>query len=313
MSITTNKFLSIVCKPLIELTKFISKHNPELVIRARYLVRFQKPINLKKPRNLNEKLLYLSLKTDTSQWTELADKYAVRQYVAECGFSDTLVKLLGHWDNASEVDFDLLPTSFILKSTQGSGDPIIVKNKDDFDVEQAKQYMSKVYSQIYGGLEAGQHYMRIKPGIVAEELLIIDEESKKHSNTLIDYKTWCINGRAEYIWTCCNRTPPHGVEVMTYDRDWIAHPQYSIFDSIYRKGKPMPPPKNLGGMLKVAETLAKPFPIVRVDLYNLNGKIYFGEMTFTSLGGLMTFYTPEFLQKVGDMIDLSNVKLKQRC
>ncbi|MBR8719426.1 hypothetical protein IX307_000592 [Bacteroides pyogenes] len=305
MSITTNKFLTFVCQPLIKLTWYISKHNPELVIKARYFTRFHKRINLNNPRDLNEKILNLSLRTDTSMWTTLADKYAVRKYVEECGLADTLVKLYGHWDKAEDIDFTKLPNSFILKSVQGSGDPVIVKDKSQFDQNKTVAYMSKVYSKLYGGLEAGCHYMRIKPGIIAEEFLNNDEESKKVSNTLIDYKIWCVNGRAEFIWTCCNRTPPHGVEVMTYDREWNVHPEYSVFDSIYRKGTPMPAPKNLNGMLEVAEKLAKPFPIVRVDLYNLNGKIYFGEMTFTSLGGLMNFYTPEFLLKVGNMIDLN--------
>ena len=282
MSITTNKFLKFVCQPLIKLTWYTSERNPELVIKARYLVRFHRPIRLDPPVDMNEKILYLSLRTD-----------------------DCLVKLYGYWKTADEIDFDKLPNSFILKAVQGSGDPVIVKDKNTFDKEKALEYMRKVYSQRYGGLEAGKHYMRIEPGIIAEEFLENDEVSKKVSNTLIDYKIWCINGRAEYVWTCCNRTPPHGIEVMTYDRDWNAHPEYSIFDSIYRKGTPMPAPANLEGMLEVAEKLAKPFPIVRVDLYNLNGKIYFGEMTFTSLGGLQTFYTQEFLDKVGAMIDLS--------
>ena len=305
MSITTNKFLCFICKPLIALTWFTSKHNPELVIRARYFTRFKKRINLKNPQNLNEKILYLSLKSDTSMWTRLADKYAVRQYVKDSGLEDTLVNLYGYWENADEIDFSTLPNSFILKSIQGSGDPVIVKDKAHFKEEEARAYMRKVYSKPYGGLEAGCHYMRIKPGIIAEEFLVNDEESKKVSNTLIDYKIWCVNGKAEYIWTCCNRTPPHGIDVMTYDRDWTPHPEYSVFDSIYRRGTPMPAPKNLQKMLEVAERLARPFPIVRVDLYNLNGKIYFGEMTFTSLGGLMNFYTPEFLLKVGQQIDLN--------
>lgn len=304
MSITTNKFLSFVCKPLIALTWFTSKHNPELVIKARYFTRFKKRINLNNPQNLNEKILYLSLKTDTSMWTLLADKYRVRQYVKECGLADTLVQLYGYWDKADDIDFSKLPNSFILKSVQGSGDPIIVKNKSSFNQESALRYMNKVYSKPYGGLEAGCHYMRIKSGIIAEEFLNNDDESKKVSNTLIDYKIWCINGRAEYIWTCCNRTPPHGIEVLTYDRNWTPHPEYSVFDSIYRKGNPIPAPKNLKKMLEIAERLAKPFPVVRVDLYNLKGKIYFGEMTFTSLGGLMNFYSDEFLLKVGQMIDL---------
>lgn len=305
MSITTNKYLTFICKPLIKLTWFTSRHCPELVIRARYFVRFHKFINMNNPKDLNEKILYLSLKTDTSLWTHLADKYAVRKYVEDCGLKDTLVKLYGRWDKAEDIDFQKLPDGFILKSVQGSGDPILVRGKSKFNEAAAVAYMKKVYSKPYGGLEAGLHYMRIKPGIIAEEILQNDAESRKWSNTLIDYKIWCINGRVEYTWTCCNRTPPHGIDVMTYDREWNAHPEYSVFDSIYREGKPMPAPKNLDKMYEVAERLAKPFPIVRVDLYNLDGKIYFGELTFTSLGGLMNYYTPEFLLMVGKKIIIS--------
>ena len=92
---------------------------------------------------------------------------------------------------------------------------------------------------------------------------------------------------------------------MTYDLDWKPMPEVCVFDSRYRKGKVMVKPQNLNEMLTVAECLAKPFPEVRLDLYNVNGKIYFGEITFTSLGGMMDFYTPEFLLKMGGMVDLN--------
>ncbi len=305
MSITTNKFLKVICQPLMKLTWFTSEHNPELVIKARFFVRFHRPIRLDPPVDLNEKILYLSLRTDTTKWTELADKYQVRKYVEGCGLSECLVKLYGYWESADEIDFDKLPNSYILKSIQGAGDPVVVKEKSTFDKEKALKYMRKVYSQRYGGLEAGRHYMRIKPGIIAEELLVNDLLSSKYSNTIIDYKIWCINGVACYIMTCTNRVPPHSTELMIYDREWNAHPEFFIYDSNYLESKPIPAPSNMTRMLEVAEKLANPFPIVRVDLYNLGGKIYFGEMTFTSLGGLMNYYTQEFLDKVGSMIDLS--------
>jgi hypothetical protein len=288
-----------------KLTWFTSEHNPELVIKARFFVRFHRPIRLDPPVDLNEKILYLSLRTDTTKWTELADKYQVRKYVEGCGLSECLVKLYGYWESADEIDFDKLPNSYILKSIQGAGDPVVVKEKSTFDKEKALKYMRKVYSQRYGGLEAGRHYMRIKPGIIAEELLVNDLLSSKYSNTIIDYKIWCINGVACYIMTCTNRVPPHSTELMIYDREWNAHPEFFIYDSNYLESKPIPAPSNMTRMLEVAEKLANPFPIVRVDLYNLGGKIYFGEMTFTSLGGLMNYYTQEFLDKVGSMIDLS--------
>jgi hypothetical protein len=92
---------------------------------------------------------------------------------------------------------------------------------------------------------------------------------------------------------------------MTYDLDWNAHPEYSVFYNHYRMGKIIPKPKNFNEMIATAEKLSKPFPVVRVDLYNIGGKIYFGEMTFTSLGGLMDFYTDEFQNLAGSLIDVN--------
>ena len=126
--------------------------------------------------------------------------------------------------------------------------------------------------------------------------------------SLIDYKLWCFNGKCHYIWACANRDE-HSTEVMTYDREWNAHPEYSIFEDGYRHGEILPKPKNLDGMIKVAEKLSEEFPCVRVDLYNVNGKIYFGELTFTSYGGMMDFHTEEFLNLAGGLVDLSNVKV----
>ena len=91
---------------------------------------------------------------------------------------------------------------------------------------------------------------------------------------------------------------------MTYDTDWNAHPEYCVFNDHYLQGDLIPSPPDLKGMLQAAEKLAAPFPLVRVDLYNLNGRILFGEMTFTSLGGFMNYYTPDFLQKAGSLITL---------
>lgn len=133
-----------------------------------------------------------------------------------------------------------------------------------------------------------------------------DEETKKVSFSLIDYKMWCFNGKCYYIWACANRDY-HSTEVMTYDREWTAHPEYSIFKDGYRHGELLPRPKNLEHMIEVAEKLAEDFPCIRVDLYNVGGKIYFGELTFTSYGGLMDYFTEEFQILAGSLIDISGV------
>ena len=150
-----------------------------------------------------------------------------------------------------------------------------------------------------GALASEPQYKGMVPCVIAEELLPLEEGNK----SLVDYKIWCFNGKPYYIWTCSDRDND-GTEVMTYDLNWMPMPEVSIFDSRYRKGKIIPKPKNLDKMLEVAQCLAKPFPQVRLDLYNINGKVYFGETTFTSLGGMMNFYTPEFLLEMGSKVDV---------
>ena len=303
MHIATNKYLRVIAKPLLVFTRWFGRHYPEQLVRIRYLARFKKKLNLDTPKTLNEKILWCELRGDTSLWTKLADKYAVRDYLIQKGYAENLVKLYGVWDKASDIDFDSLPNSFVLKTTHGSGDIIVIKDKTKIDAQSVRKTMDKNIKQVYGELEGGLHYMRIKSRAIAEELLINDEFSSRYSSSLIDYKIWCFNGKAHYVWVCADRNSGTA-KVMTYDRDWNAHPEYCAITQDFSLAAPMPCPKNYKEMLKMAEDLAAPFPVVRVDLYNLNGKIYFGEMTFTSLGGMMDFYSDEFQNMCGEIIQL---------
>lgn len=308
MHIRTNQRLNKIFRPLIIFSEWLGEHHPITLAKIRYFVRFKKCLNLKNPKTLNEKILFLSLKTDTSLWTRCADKYEVRGYVEEKGLKDILIPFIGVWNKASDIDFSSLPNEFVLKTTHGSGDALIVKDKSKIDWPLACKTFEKELSTRYGAVESGQHYMRITPRILAEELICNDAETAKFSSSLIDYKMWCFNGKCYYIWTCANRDK-HSTEVMTYDREWNAHPEYSVFNDNYRKGRLLPKPENFERMREIAEKLSEDFPCVRVDLYNINGDIYFGELTFTSLGGLMNFYTDDFLLRAGDLIDLSSVEI----
>lgn len=281
----------------------VGRRHPEWVVRARYLLRFHRRINLTHPTDLNEKIQYLSLRTDTSEWTRLTDKYAVRDYVQECGLGSLLVTLYGVWDSADDIDFDALPSRFVLKCTHGSGDCIIVRDKSQLDIPATRALLRQTLSETYGLAEGNLHYSRIKPRVVAEELLDNDAATAARSTSLIDYKIWCFNGKAHYIWACSNRTKTSTC-VMTYDTSWNAHPEYSIFTPHYQRDELQLCPPHLTDMLAAAETLAQGFPVVRVDLYDVAGTVRFGEMTFTSLGGLMNFYTPEFLSHAGSLIEL---------
>ena len=189
MSIKNNIYFT----PLVYITKCLGKIFPELLVRIRYLVRFRKFLNLNDPKTLNEKILYLSLKTDTSEWTRLADKYHVREYVKECGLDDILVKCYGFWKKAADIDFSKLPNSFVLKTVQGSGDIILVKDKHKLNINETQKNIDIAVNTRYGDLEGGKHYMRIKPAIIAEELLFNDKISQIYSTSIIDYKIWCFN------------------------------------------------------------------------------------------------------------------------
>lgn len=304
ISTNPNPIIRFFFTPIIVIAKFIGRNWPELLMKIRYFARFSKRLNLDNPQTLNEKILYMSLRTDTSLWTRLADKYNVREYVEEHGLSDILVPLLGYWHKAEDIDFDKLPEQFVIKSTHGCGDIIIVNDKSKININDVRKRMHAAISETYGELEGGKHYMRIKPAILAEKLLIHDEDSAKYSSSIIDYKVWCFNGKPCYIMTCTNREH-NSVELQLYDTNWIPQTTYIKPSTHYKLGASIPAPNNLDKMLKHAEILSKLFPVVRVDFYNLGGNICFGEMTFTSLGGMMDYYTDEFQKMCGDLIDVN--------
>ncbi len=270
------------------------------MVKIRYLVRFHKFLNLDNPKTLNEKILYLSLRTDTTEWTRLSDKYNVRKYVEDCGLKENLVQLYAHWTNENEINFSSLPNSYVIKSVQGCGDIILVKNKEDSNEDSIREKLKPMLRERYGALEGGKHYLRINPAIIVEELLPIE-----NGQSLTDYKIWCLNGKPEFILTCSNRFKG-GVYLGSYDKDWNYRQSDMVFSKKHPEEKePLAKPENLDKMLEIVENLAKPFPCVRVDLYNISGKIYFGEMTFTSCGGLMDYYTDDFQKMAGGMIDLN--------
>jgi len=281
----------------------MGNHYPTTLVKIRYFVRFRRFPDLKNPEDLNEKILYQKLFTDTSMWTKCADKYEVRKWVEDYGLGKYLVKLYGAWYNASDFKLADLPQSFILKANNGDGKSsnLIIKDKNKYNEDDIRAIINRWLNlKNIGALSAEPQYKGIKPCVIAEELLPIEEGKK----SLVDYKIWCFNGKPSYIWVCSDRDS-NGTDVMTYDLNWTPHPEYSVFNERYRRGKVIPKPLNFEEMLNVAEILAKPFPQVRLDMYNINGHIYFGETTFTSLGGMMNFYTPLFLKEMGDKVDLN--------
>ena len=300
MHIKHNKFTKVILYPIIFLAELYGFYFPKSYMKIRYFARFKKNINLNSPKNLNEKIQWLLFNSETSQWSQLSDKFAVRQYVETQGLRNILVEFYGKWDKAENINFDSLPVSFVLKTNNGCGTVILVDDKSKINEEKIKNQLGKWLKQ-NRNMGAEIHYKKINPCIIAEKLLPKDENQL----TLIDYKIWCFNGKPFIILTTSNRFKS-GVHLGVYDLDWNYLPEYIITSSTHPlEPKPLDKPKNLEKMLEIAEVLAKPFPQVRVDLYNINGRIYFGELTFTALGGMMNYFTEEFLLEMGNRVDLN--------
>ena len=136
-----NKYLFI---PFVTCVKILGRTFPKVLVKIRYFVRFKRFLNLKNPQTLNEKILYMSLCTDTTLWTRLADKYNVRGYIDECGLSEILVPLYGHWTNSNDIDLNLLPDSFVLKTTHGCGDIFVVRDKSVLDFDRIKKTLNNI-------------------------------------------------------------------------------------------------------------------------------------------------------------------------
>lgn len=285
---------------------FLKHRYPYLWCRRLYRKTFGKSANFSNPKDINEKILWMSFFTDTSIWSLLADKYAVREYVKERISDDILVPLLGKWDRTEDIDFDSLPLMFVIKPNNGSYDCVVVKDKSRVDCESIRASMHRSLQIPFGYEHAERHYLDIKPCIIAEELL----EDPINSSP-IDYKIWCLNGKLYCVFVVGNRNIiNHTADYACYDEDWKRRPE--LIAESFRSTFECPRPKNLDLMIQYAEKLAEGLPQVRVDFYNIEGKIYFGEMTLTSNYGMMTYFTKEVLDEMGGLCVLPKRNFREK-
>jgi len=234
-------------------------------------------MDIDNPKTFNEKIQWLKLYDSTPQKTRLADKYLVREWVAEQIGEEYLIPLLGVYDKFDDIDFDVLPDQFVMKANHGSGWNIVVKDKDKFDAKAAKwkfdSWMNKNFA-FWNGLEL--HYKDIVPKITVEKY-IADLDGDVY-----DYRFFCFNGKVEYVWVDIGSgTSQHYRSI--FDSEWNIQ-NYTVS---YPLIIPQPEkPFTLEKMKELASKLSDGFSFVRVDFYSIGEKIYFGEMTFTPQSGL---------------------------
>lgn len=288
--------------------RYLIDHYPQIIIQHEWPGVTGHRIDWNAPRDINEKIQWLMCFSDTTEWTRLSDKYLVREYVKARGLGSILTKQYGVWNDARNIDFDLLPNKFVLKCNHDSGSTVILDKTQDIDFEGIVHYLNNRLKQKFGYVNCEPHYNTIKPLVIAEEFIESKDEETAFSTSLIDYKVWCFNGTPHSIWTCYSRNEGHTF-VNEYDLMWNLHEECSVFNNHYRNGKGLvPKPRTLDQMRDAARVLSEGFPEVRVDFYEADGRLIFGEMTFSSLGGRMDFYTEDYLKQLGDMIILPSKK-----
>ncbi len=272
--------------------------SPELLAKHLFKDAFGRKLDLNNPQTFNEKVNFLKVKSDTREWTRLADKYAVREHLENLGLGDYLVKLYGKWDRVEDIDFDILPNKFVLKANNSCGTVLIVNDKSKLDIEQTKKLLNKWLKMLFGYNSAEPHYSAIKSCIIAEELL-----ESEDGRSLTDYKWFCFDGDTKYAQIVYDRQgTTHTYKLNVYDSQWNVHPEF--VRPVPKNFENLPKPNKLGEMLNICSILSKGFPQVRVDLYEVNGKIYFGELTFTNAAGYDTEFSESFDKLLGSYIKL---------
>ena len=255
-------------------------------------------LNLDRPETFNEKLQWLKLYDRNPEYTKMVDKYEAKKYVADIIGQEYIIPTLGVWDKFEDIEFDKLPKQFVLKPTHTSGNVFICKDKEKINYKQLRKMINKWLKRNYYLIHREWPYKNVRPRIIAEQYMV-DESGTE----LKDYKFFCFNGEPKLLFVAKDR--PYATKFNYYDMDFKKLPfkqHYKNFNDYIEK------PKGFEKMIELSRKLSKDIPHVRVDFYDINGKVYFGELTFYHFSGFEKFEPEEWDRILGDMLELPNLK-----
>lgn len=283
--------------------------NPEKYLRMVYASCYGRYPNFKQPEDINQQLMVLSLEAykDPVQHqlrVQCADKDAVRDYVKSKGLEDILIPSYGVFDSFDEIDFSKLPNQFVIQTNFGCGHIWICRDKQSEDIEKWHKQFDEWMAIQHICLDTGEwQYSEMPHKLVVSKYL-----DSLGAISVNDYKFHCFNGQVYGCFAAYDRIPnvAHGVQFDHYDRDW--HLTDGIRPGWHPKRREIPKPKCYDRMLEVSRILSKDFPYCRVDLYEVDGKVLFGELTFTPQANIMNYYQDETLV---DMLDFYKKTLKK--
>lgn len=271
----------------------------EPYMRLMFLLNMRRILHLRNPRTYSEKVQWIKLRTPVERYAPYVDKYEVRKYIAEKIGADYLVPIIGVWDSFDQIPLDALPERFVLKATHGSGFNFVCRSKSSLDVSSLRQTATTWLSTNFYKVGRERQYQHIRPRLIAEAYLV------DGSGGLQDYKFTCINGVPRMLEVITGRDSESGMRENVYDHDWNLLPITPT--GLPNTDEPIPKPALLDEMFTIAGTLSSEFEFVRVDLYYVDDRIYFGELTFTPGNGFMTFEPRSFDLELGRMIGMPGI------
>ena len=258
----------------------------KLYLKLMFWARMGQKLDFRNPKSLNEKVQWLKLNDYKDSYPQLADKYEVRNYIKKTLGEEYLIPLVGGpWANWEQIEMEKLPNKFVLKTTHDSGGIVVCTDKQALDTKKKKEKIESSLNNNYFWAGREYPYKYIKPRIIAEQYLT-DESGLE----LKDYKILCINGVPQNVMVCTGRLQGN-VKYYFFDLDWKFLPLNHGDDQL-PKDFTLPRPKHLDEMVRIAKILSKDFKLLRVDLYEANNRVYFGEMTFYPDSGFDTDILP---------------------
>ncbi len=278
--------------------KLFTKNMPDdKYLGLLYKITFHKKINWNNPQSFNEKLQWLKLNDRKNIYTTMVDKYEAKKYVAKAIGEKYIIPTIGIYNDFNEIDFDKLPNQFVMKCTHDSGNVIVCKDKSQFDISFARKKINKSLKRDYYLINREWPYKNVEPRIIIEKYM-----ENNNGINLIDYKFYCFNGKPEYLYVSEGLTNHSTAKIDFFDMNFKKAPfgrgDFAHYDSVPNK------PKNFEKMKELSKKLAVDMKFLRVDFYEINGQIYFSELTFTPCGGFMKFVPEEWDKKLGELINL---------
>ena len=266
--------------------------NDELYLKIAYWIKMGKKLHLNPPVTFNEKLQWLKLHDRKPEYTTMVDKYEAKKWVAERIGEEYIIPTLGVWNHFDEIDFDKLPNQFVLKCTHDSGGLVICRDKEKLDKKAARTKLENCLKHNFFWGQREWPYKNVKPRILAEEMVDMNP---------VDYKWICLKGEPKVLCMCMDRQKGD-LTFNYYDMNFNLLPFEWVHPNI--KTGVVKRPENFDEMKKLAQKLSKGIPEVRVDFYDINGQVYFGELTFYHQSGFAHIHPHEWETELGNWITL---------